>query len=327
MKPVMHTLLTAFALAGAALATGLQPAAAATYPDHPVKIVVPFSAGTAADLVARQLATRLAAVWGQGVVVENVAGAAGNIGAATVAKAAPDGYTLVMLGINHVINPSLYRDPQYDIARDFRPIARIGLAPLAIVANPAFPANTIQELVALARSRPEPSLFGSGGSGSVTHLSFELLKARTGIRLTHVPYKSIAPMLTDILGNQIPLGSPAAASVVSHVKAGTLKLLAITSARRSASFPDVPTVQESGIDDYDVSAWNGLLAPHGTPEAIIEKIHADTAKVVQSADFAAALGKQAMDVALLGPRPFGDFLAAELDKWSQLVKASGAKVD
>lgn len=313
------------ALCAAALTT--VPAAGQDYPNRPVRIVVPFSAGTAADIVARQLAGRLAAVWGQGVVVENVPGAAGNIGAATVAQAAPDGYTLVMLGINHVINPSLYKDPQYDIARDFRPIVRIGIAPLAIVANPGFPANSIGELLALAKARPNQVLYGSGGSGSVTHLSFELLKTRTGIEMIHVPYKSIAPMLTDILGNQIPLGSPAAASAVPHVRSGALKILAITSARRSSAFPDVPTVAEAGIAGYDVSAWNGLLAPRNTPDAAVEKIHADTARIAKSEEFVQTLSKQAMEVDLLDPAAFGTFLSSELDKWSRLVKSSGAKVD
>jgi tripartite-type tricarboxylate transporter receptor subunit TctC len=316
-----------FVMALAAAVMGSPAAVAQSYPTKPVKIVVPFSPGTAADIVARVLGARLAEMWGQGVVVENQAGAAGNIGAATVAKAAPDGYTLVMLGINHVINPSLYKDTQYDIPRDFKPIVRVGIAPLAIVANPKFPPNSIQELIAAAKARPNAILYGSGGSGSVTHLSFELLKAQAGIEMTHVPYKSIAPMLNDILGNQIPLGSPALASVVGHVKAGTLKVLAVTSAKRSSIFPDVPTVAEAGLPGYDVAAWNGLLAPARTPDAVIEKIHADVVKVAQSKEFVDQLRQQAMEVDLLGPDAYRTFLLAELDKWSRLVKSSGAKVD
>ena len=320
MKRALFAILAAAVMASPA-------AVAQSYPTKPVKIVVPFSPGTAADIVARVLAVRLGEMWGQGVVVENQAGAAGNIGAATVAKAAPDGYTLVMLGINHVINPSLYKDTQYDIPRDFKPIVRVGIAPLAIVANPKFPPNTIQELIAMAKARPNFILYGSGGSGSVTHLSFELLKAQAGIEMTHVPYKSIAPMLNDILGNQIPLGSPALASAVGHVKAGTLKVLAVTSAKRSSLFPDVPTVAEAGLPGYDVSAWNGLLAPARTPDAVIEKIHTDVVKVAQSKEFVDQLRQQAMEVDLLGPEAYRTFLLAELDKWSKLVKSSGAKVD
>ena len=288
---------------------------------------MPFSPGTAADIAARVLGARLSEAWGQGVVIENQAGAAGNIGAASVAKAAPDGYTLVMLGINHVINPSLYKDTGYDIPRDFKPIVRVAVAPLAIVANPKFPPNTIPELIAAAKARPGEINYGSGGSGSVTHLSFELLKSQTGIQMTHVPYKSIAPMMNDILGNQIPLGSPALASAVGNAKAGQVKILAVTSAKRSSLFPDIPTVAEAGLAGYDVSAWNGLLAPAGTPDAIVDKIYADVVKIAQTKEFADQMKPQALEVEILGPAQYKAFLASELDKWSKLVKSSGAKVD
>ena len=318
---------TLFLIAAFAAITGTPAVFGQSYPTRPVKIVVPFSPGTAADIVARHLGARLAEMWGQGVVVENQSGAGGNIGAGTVAKAAPDGYTLIMVGINHVINPSLYKEVPYDIPRDFKPIVRVAVAPLAIVANPKFPPNSIRELIAMAKAHPKDVQYGSGGNGSVTHLAFELLKAQTGIQMTHVPYKGIAPMLNDILGNHIPLGSPAAASVVPHAKAGTLKVLAITSAKRSSVFPDVPTVAEAGIPGYDVSAWNGLLAPAHTPDAVLDKIHADVVKIAQSKEFVDQLHQQAMEVDLLGPAAFRTFLSAELDKWSKLVKDSGAKLD
>lgn len=325
VMPALFAMLTLLVMLASCI-IGAQ-AWAQSYPSRPVKIVVPFSPGTAADIVARQLATRLAALWGQGVTIDNQAGAGGNIGAAAVARAAPDGYTLVMFGINHAINPALYKDVPYDALRDFRPIARVAIAPLAIVVNPAFAPNTIAELVALAKARPNEITYGSGGNGSVTHLSFELLKAKTGIRMTHVPYKSIAPMLTDILGNQIPMGSPAAASALPHIKAGTLKVLAITSARRSSVFPNVPVVAEAGITDYDVSAWNGLLAPARTPDGVIDKLEGDVFRIARTAEFADVLRQQAMEVELLAPREFRAYLAAELDKWSKLVRDSGAKLD
>ena len=317
-----------FVVVLAAAAALISPASnAQTYPSKPVKILVPFSPGTAADITARLLGGRLAELWGQGVVIENQAGAGGNIGAVAVAKAAPDGYTLLMLGVNHVINPSLYKDVGYDLARDFKPIVRVAVAPLAIVASPKFAANSIPELIAMAKAQPNTIVYGSGGNGSVTHLSFELLKSLAGIQMTHAPYKSIAPMLNDILGNQIPLGSPAAASVVQHASAGTLKVLAITTAKRSSVFPNVPTVAEQGFPGYDVSTWNGLLAPVRTPDAIVEKIYADVVKVAQSKEFLDQLRAQAMEVELLGPAAYRTFLMAELDKWSALVKSSGAKVD
>ena len=298
-----------------------------SYPNKPGKIIVPFSPGTAADIAARVLGVRLSEAWGQGVVIENQAGAAGNIGAAAVAKSTPDGYTLVMLGINHVINPSLYKDTGYDIPRDFKPIVRVAIAPLAIIANPKFPPSTIAELIAAAKARPGEINYGSGGSGSVTHLSFELLKSQTGIQMTHVPYKSIAPMMNDILGNQIPLGSPALASAVGNVRAGQLKILAVTGAKRSSLFPDVPTVAEAGFPGYDVAAWSGLLAPTGTPDAIVDKIYADVRKVAQTKEFADQMRPHALEVELLGPAAYRAFLASELDKWSTLVKSSGAKLD
>ena len=232
-----------------------------------------------------------------------------------------------MLGINHVINPSLYKEVPYDIPRDFRPIARVAVAPLAIIAHPSFPPNTIPELMAYAKANPKQVLYGSGGNGSVTHLSLELLKAKAGIEMTHVPYKGIAQMITDVLGNQIPLASPAAASAMQHVKAGKLKALAITSAKRSSIFPDVPTVAEAGLAGYDVSAWNGLLAPARTPDDIVAKIHADVVKIARTPEFIEQLHKQALEVDLLGPAEFRTFLLAELDKWSALVRDSGAKLD
>ena len=316
-----------FAVLLAAALAAPAVALAQAWPAKPVKIIVPFSTGTAADIAARQLGSRLSEAWGQGVVIENVMGAGGNIGAATVSKAAPDGYTLLMIGINNVINPSLYKDIGYDVTKDYKAIARISLAPLALVAHPSFAANSVKELVALAKAKPKSLLYGSGGNGSVTHLVWELLKTRANIDMTHVPYKSIAQMMTDILGNQIPLGAPAAASALSQAKAGKVKMLAVTSARRSSQLPDVPTVAESGIPDFDVSAWNGLVAPSRTPDDVVAKIHADVVRIAQTKEFVEVLEKAGLDTDLLGPAEFRSFLNSELAKWSKLVKDSGAKLD
>ena len=327
MMRKLFTVLGAAAVIAAAILSAPREAAAQGYPAKPVRIIVPFSSGTAADIAARQLGQRLSDAWGQGVVIENQMGAGGNIGAVTVAKAAPDGYTLLMVGINNVINPSLYKDVGYDMVKDFKPIVRVSVAPLAFVAHPSFPANSIPELIALARAKPKTILYGSGGNGSVTHLSFELLKAKTGIDMTHVPYKSIAQMLIDVLGNQIPLASPAAASALPHIKAGKLKALAVTSAKRSSQLPEVPTVAEAGVPDFDVSAWNGLIAPARTPDEIVAKIHADVVKAAQGKDFLEALHKQGLEADIAGSAEFRAYIAAELAKWSKLVKDSGAKLD
>ena len=321
MKCMLHAAtLTATLLCGPA-------AFAQAWPTKPVKIVVPLSTGTGTDILARQLATRLSEMWGQPVVIENMAGAGGNIGAAAVAKAPADGYTLVMLAVNHAINPSLYKDISYDLQRDFKPIVRLAITPLAIVASPQFPANSISELIAMARAWPGEIHYGSGGNGSSTHLAFELLKSQAGIRMTHVPYKSIAPMLTDIMGNHISLGAPAAASVVGQVKSGKLKILAMANAKRSPVFPDVPTVAEAGVPGYDVSTWLGLAAPAGTPDAIVEKVYADAMKVATSKDFFGQMREQGMDVDILAPVAFREFIDLQLAKWSKLVKESGAKLD
>lgn len=321
--------LKLFAAAGAlALAAAASTGAGAQdWPAKPVRIIVPFSTGTAADIAARQLGARLAETWGQGVVIENVMGAGGNIGATSVAKATPDGYTLLMVGINNVINPSLYKNPGYDMARDFKPIIRVALAPLAIVAQPSLPANSIGELVALAKAKPKTIFYGSGGNGSVTHLVFELLKAKTGIQMTHVPYKGIAQMMTDIVGNQIPLGAPAAASALGHARAGRIKVLAVSSAVRSSQLPEVPTVTQSGIPDFDVSAWNGLIAPAGTPDSVITKVYEDADKVARAKEFVEAMHKLGLETALMDPPAFSAFIASELAKWAKLVKDSGAKLD
>ena len=316
------------ALAGVP-AMGVLPglARAQGYPTKPVRTVVPFSAATAADIVARQLAPGLGEALGQSVVIENIAGTAGTMGAATVARAAPDGYTLVMLGINNAINPSLYKEMPYDTMRDLKPVVRVAQAPLAIVANPSFPANSIRELIALAKSKPGQVFYGSGGSGSVTHLALVMLNAQAGIQLTHVPYKAISQMLTDIMGGQVPLGAPALASALGPAKAGKLKILAVTGATRSPAVPDVPTVAEAGFPDFDVNAWNGLVAPAGTPDDVVARLHAATLKVAKSREFDEAIGKQAMKVDLLGPDEFRRYIASELKKWETLVKLSGAKVD
>jgi len=266
-------------------------------------------------------------MWGQSVLIENVQGAGGNIGAATVAKASADGYTLLMGGINLAINPSLYRDMQYELQRDFRPIALVGVAPLVIVANPSLPASTITELVALSRQGDKPILYGSGGNGSITHLALEMLKSQTGAALSHVPYKGIAQMMTDVIGNQIPLACPALASALGAIQSGRIKALAVTTAQRSSLLPSVPTVREAGIADFDVSAWNGLLAPARTPDEAVARILSDVDGVVRMPEFVEGLRKQALEPDFRGPEAFRSFLAGELDKWSRLARASGARMD
>lgn len=327
----MKTLLMkVFTLVFAVLVVLLAPLAQAqNFPNKPVKLIVPFSAGTAADIVARQLGQGLSELWGQPVYIENIQGAGGGVGAATAAKASPDGYTMLMLGLNHVINPSLYKDISFDLLRDFETVGRVASGPLVIIAHPAVPANTISELIALAKAQPGKINFGSGGNGSVTHLSLEMLKSKAGIQMVHIPYKGVSQMMTDILGNQINLGSPAVASAVANIKSGKLKALAVTSAKRSPVLPDVPTMAESGgaLTGYDVSTWSGLLVPAGTPNSVILKIYTDMAKVAQSRTFADQLAPQGLVPDLMSAPEFRLYIAKELGKWALIVKDSGAKLD
>jgi len=322
----MTQTLRLIAILSAAL-TMIPAALAQTYPTKPVRIIVPFSPGTAADIVARQLGKGLADIWGQSVVIDNIQGAGGGTGAAAAARAAPDGYTLMMVGANHAINPSLYKDLTFDIVKDFKQVARVAGGPLVIIANPTLPANNITELIALAKAKPGEINFGSGGNGSITHLSFEILKTQASINLMHVPYKGISQMMTDILGNQISLGSPALASAVPNIVSGKLKALAVTSATRHPLVPGVPTMAEQGLAGYDVSTWNGVLAPAQTPDAIVAKLYADVAKVVATPEFIEQLKQQALSPALQNSADFRRYLVSEVDKWSKLVRASGAKVD
>jgi tripartite-type tricarboxylate transporter receptor subunit TctC len=308
---------------GCLSATGLAQA----YPDRPIKLIVPWAAGGDTDNIFRPFAPGLQKHLGQPVVIANVGGASGMKGAKEAKDAPADGYTLLMGGINLAINPSLYRDMQYELQRDFRPVALVGVAPLVIVANPSLPASTITELVALSRQGDKPILYGSGGNGSITHLALEMLKSQTGAALSHVPYKGIAQMMTDVIGNQIPLACPALASALGAIQSGRIKALAVTTAQRSSLLPSVPTVREAGIADFDVSAWNGLLAPARTPDEAVARILSDVDGVVRMPEFVEGLRKQALEPDFRGPEAFRSFLAGELDKWSRLARASGARMD
>jgi len=322
MRRLLYTAITAATCA--LYATG---AAAQDFPKRAVTIVVPAAAGTGADIVARILGQKLSEGWGQPVVIDNKAGASGTLGAAIVAKAAPDGHTLCMCFANHTVSPSVQQNIPFDILKDFKPVVRTAVAPMAIVANPAFEPNTLSELIAFAKSRPEssPVFFGSPGTGSINGLALELLKLRAGIKMTHAPFKSHAQMLVDIIGNQLPIGAATIAATLPQIKAGRLKAIAITSNIRSSVLPDVPTVAEAGMPGFDVSAWNGLLAPAGTPDAIVNQIYTSVVKIVDSADFKKVLAAQGMEAAPLAPRQFHEYMSSEVKQWARVVEAAGIK--
>ena len=301
--------------------------ASGAYPDKPIRLVVPYPPGGPTDIVARVVAQKLQEQLGQSIVIDNKPGAGANLGAEQVARSAPDGYTLVVATTAHAINPSLFSKLNYSITRDFAPISQLTSGPLVIVASPTLAANNVKELIALAKSRPGALNFASSGNGQSTHLSAELFSAMAGVKMNHVPYKGSAPALTDVMSGQADLMFDTMLSSMPFVKSGKLKAIAVTSSERSPSAPDIPTIAESGLPGYEAIAWNGILAPAGTPREIVERLNTELKKVLQSPDVKQRFDAQGFAAQWNSPQDFGRFLNAEVDKWAKVVKASGAKVD
>ena len=324
----MKKLLTL--LAGVLLALSLPAQAqapAGTYPVKPVKVIVPYPPGGPTDIVARVVFQQVSDSTGQQFVVENRAGAGGNIGAEAVARAPADGYTLLVATTAHAINMSLFKNLNYDVLKDFAPVTLLTQGPLVLVATPAFPAANVRELIALAKAKPNTLNFASSGNGQSTHLSGELFNTMAGIKLAHVPYKGSAPALTDVIGGQVPLMFDTMLSAMPFVKSGKLRALAVTSAQRSPAAPELPTVAESGLPGYEVVAWNGLLAPAGTPKAVIDRLSEELAKAMAVAQVREKFSVQGFTASWDTPEQFGGFLRSEVAKWTKTVKASGATLD
>jgi len=315
----------AWALVAAAQCVWAQGA----YPNRQITIVVAFSAGGSTDIVARLLAEEMRKSWGQPVVVDNRPGAGGNIGSALVAKAKPDGYTLLMGSVGPLaINASLYRDMPYDNLKDFTPISLVVHVPNMLVVNPAaMPVHSFSEFVALVKANPGKYFFASTGTGTSSHLSGELLKTMAGVEATHVPYKG-AVALNDLLsGEQVHFMFATIPSVIEFVRAGRLRALAVTSKTRSAAVPDIPTVAESGFPDFEASSWFGLLGPAQLPQEIVAKLQGEVARVLKMPDVRTRLVQLGADPVGSTPEEFAAYLRAETAKWSKVVKASGAKPD
>ena len=306
-------------------ASGL--AMAQDYPNKPVKLVVPYPPGGPTDIVARVVAQKLQEQMGQPFVIDNKPGAGANTGAEAVARSTPDGYTLLVATTAHAINPSLFSKLSYQLLKDLAPVSQLTSGPLVIVANPALPAQNIQELIALAKGKSGGLNFGSSGNGQSTHLSAELFSAMAGIKMSHVPYKGSAPALTDVMAGQTDLMFDTMLSAMPHVKAGKLKALAITSSKRSPVAPHLPTVAESGLPGYEAIAWNGLLAPAGTPKEVVARLNAELKKVLENPDVRQRFEAQGFAASWNSPATFGSFLQAEVDKWAKVVQVSGAKID
>ena len=312
----------------ALLAVFAQNAFAQAYPTHSIRLVVPFPAGGTTDILARAAAQKLSESLGQAVVVDNRPGAAGNIGADLVAKSAPDGYTLLMGTVGtHAINPSLYAKMPYDHVKDFVPVVLVAGVPNVLAVYPAFPVNSVAELIALAKAKPGTINFASSGSGTSIHMSGELFKSMAGVDMTHVPYKGSAPALTDLMGGQVQIMFDNLPSALPLIKAGKLRAIAVTSLKRAPALPDVPTISESGLPGFEASSWFGVLAPAGTPAPIVAKINADVNKWLQSPEAREQMLAQGANAAGGTPEQFAAHIRAETEKWAKVVKASGAKAD
>ena len=299
-----------------------------SYPSRPILMVVPQTAGGTNDIVGRLVSQKLSEVLGSPVAVENRPGAGGNIGTQFVGKSAKDGYTLLMtISSSQAINPALYKNPGFDPVKDFKPLALIGAVPNVLLAHPDFPAKSVRDLIALAKQKPGHYQYASAGNGTLNHLLGEMLNTMAGIELQHVPYKGVAPALNDVLGGQLPLVFASLPSSLSHIKAGKLKPLAVSSARRSPTLPDVPALSEF-VPGYSGTLWIGLFAPAGTPHEVLSKLEEGMTKALATKDLRDKLELQGVELAPpTTPDQFAKLLNEDIARWSQIVKTSGASID
>ena len=320
---LIQSLLVAglFAHALPATAQG-QPA----YPRQTVTITVAYAAGGATDITARAVAQELTKLWGHSVVVENRPGAGGNIGAAMIARAKPDGYNLIMVAPAHTVNATLYPNPGYEPIKDFEPVGQVTNMTNMVVAHPSFPAKTIGELIEMAK-KPEGVTYASGGVGTSEHMAAELFQYKTGVKMNHVPYKGTGQVIPDLLSGQVKLTFGNMPALLPHIQKGSLKPLAVSTARRSAALPDVPTVAESGVAGFEVIVWLGLLAPAGTPADIIQKINTDLATVLKLPAIRERFAAMGMEPAYSTPADFRKLLVSEIDKYATVIKAAKLKIE
>lgn len=315
------------AAAWAVFGLAATPLHAQDYPARPVKLVVPFAPGGSADVFGRFVAQRLQEALGQSFVVENKAGGGSVIGTDAVAKSAPDGYTLLVMSNTHTVNESLIPNKPFQLMRDFVPVAPLNYSDLVLVAKAGLAAGNVQELVAAAKARPGGMSYASSGPGTPYHMAGELFKAMAGVDIVHVPYKGSAGARTDVLGGQLEMMFDAIPTMSEQIKAGKVKAIATTGKQRSAVLPQVPTVHESGVPGYEATLWLGVMAPKGTPRAIVDKLNAEIGKITANAEVRKAWAAQGTTALTLGVDEFGRYLADDITKWERIVKISGATVN
>ena len=309
------------------LALVAATAVAQTYPQKPVRIIVPFPAGGPSDMQARLIGIKLGEAWGQSVVIDNRGGAAGIIGTELAARADPDGHTLILMSATNAVQPSLYPKMPYDLMRDFAFITPVTTGPGIVVVTNSLPVRSMPELIAYARANPGKVSFGSAGSGAPSHLAVELLKVMTHIDMVHIPYKGMAPALTDVIGGQLQLSAPTIAAGLPLTRSGKLRALAVTGAHRSPAEPGVPTVAESGVPGYQASNWYGFAAPEKTPRPIVAKLNQEFTRIMAVPDVRDRLLNVGMEPTTSTPAQFTEFVKAEMSKWARVVKTAGVRAE
>ena len=299
------------------------PAAAQNYPAGPIRWVVPFPPGGGTDILARTVAQKLSEAWGVAVVVDNRGGANGTIGAAIVAKAPPDGQTLLIVPSGFAVNPSIYKNLPFDSVKDLAPVSQLAASPLILVVHPSFPPKTVKEIIAFIKARPNDINYGSSGNGSPPHLATELFQYMTQARMTHIPYKGAGPAAVDVIAGQIPIYFMNALQAVPHIKSGRLRGLGVTSDTRFSALPELPTTAEAGVPGYAMTNWYGLLVPGGTPRATVSRLHGEVARILNLPEIRDRLTKEGADVIASTPDRFAAFLGSEMEKFARIVKVSG----
>ena len=316
------------ALAAAALAASmLAPASAQQFPDRPIKIIVPFGPGGFTDVAARILQKELAPAIGQSIIIENKPGAGSTIGTAEVSKAKPDGYTLVMISTAHVISPHLYKAMPYDPIRDFTPVMKLAEGPYVLVVHPSLNVKSVGELIAAAKKEPGKIDYASSGNGSAQHLVGALFTTMAGAQLNHVPYKGSNQAMNDVVGGQVKVSFVGVPNALPNLQNGKLKALGVSTRKRYAELPDVPTIEEAGVPGYDATIWLGLLAPPGTPREVVQKLNTEITRVLSAPEARKLMASAGVDVATSQPDEFGRLLQSELDRWGKVVRETGATVN